>query len=496
LKRGVVDIGFGEQTLTELSDDYRTMGVVVGVHWINILHKVWVKVAIFVVAAAWLSFAFLGMLSIRMLEENENFSGEDTFLMKSLHGMTDFDPMKNQIRIAFGVEGLESRRVWHDDYGVVEYFDVAFHGQAQQQWLLDYCEMVRNWQSADQVNRTLVTSGGGVQCIFEHFRDYVLSPSSGIDNASYPLMMPGADSSDDDDAQKAFYCEEFYRWYHLSDEGASHRNSFSTDIRIDGEMECEMTSVTLEVISAANFWSLQSEADLEEAVWREFMDFSRAACEAALGDDDKLCRPRISSPRWSWSEGYAAYWTSARGSVITAFPIIFVILMLVLNNWIMALLCCINVLCIMMSVLGVIGMIGWRFGLTECASVVLVIGFSVDYCVHISHGYIVAPLKHNREIRCQFSLLQNGHAIVSSATVSILSTFPVLLNPNEVMFWKMGFLTVMTILFSILFSFSLFTLLLATIAPEGNGGKLWGRKPLEDEGNHIDVAHGANAIHV
>ena len=26
-------------------------------------------------------------------------------------------------------------------------------------------------------------------------------------------------------------------------------------------------------------------------------------------------------------------------------------------------------------------MLGWPFGLTECASVVLVVGFSVDYCV-------------------------------------------------------------------------------------------------------------------
>ena len=126
-------------------------------------------------------------------------------------------------------------------------------------------------------------------------------------------------------------------------------------------------------------------------------------------------------------------------SVYTAFPIIFVILMIVLNNWIIAGMCCLNVFCIMTSVLGIIGFIGWQFGLTECASVVLVIGFSVDYCVHIAHGYIVAPLKDNREHRCQFALLQNGHAIISSAFVSVLSTIPILIDNQQVLFFKMGY---------------------------------------------------------
>ena len=58
-----------------------------GVHWINILHKVWVKIGILVVIFGWLAFAFFGMISIKPLEENENFTGGDTFLMKSLHGM-------------------------------------------------------------------------------------------------------------------------------------------------------------------------------------------------------------------------------------------------------------------------------------------------------------------------------------------------------------------------------------------------------------------------
>ena len=130
---------------------------------------------------------------------------------------------------------------------------------------------------------------------------------------------------------------------------------------------------------------------------------------------------------------------------------------------------------VMTSVLGVIGFIGWQFGLTECASVVLVVGFSVDYCVHIAHGYLVAPLKDSRKHRCQFALLQNGHAIVSSSMVSILSSIPLLASPDELLFWKMGILTTLTIGFSVTFTFSWFTLMLATVAPEGDWGKVYGK---------------------
>merc|ERR1712096_262710 len=142
---------------------------------------------------------------------------------------------------------------------------------------------------------------------------------------------------------------------------------------------------------------------------------------------------------------------------------------------IIAILCVVNVTLVMTSVLGVIGFIGWQFGLTECASAVLVIGFSCDYCVHIAHGYIVAPLKDSRKHRCQFALLQNGHAIMSSSVVSVLSTIPILASVDELLYWKMGILTTLTIAFSVIFSFSAFTLLLATVAPEGSFGQVYGK---------------------
>lgn len=96
----------------------------------------------------------------------------------------------------------------------------------------------------------------------------------------------------------------------------------------------------------------------------------------------------------------------------------------------MAILCILNIVFVMVSVLGIIGFIGWKFGLVECCAILLVLGFSSDYCglyfivsfgilshlllvvascffdcsVHIAHGYLVAPLQDSRKHRCQFAV--------------------------------------------------------------------------------------------
>ena len=108
----------------------------------------------------------------------------------------------------------------------------------------------------------------------------------------------------------------------------------------------------------------------------------------------------------------------------------------------------------------------------ECAAVILVLGFSVDYCVHISHGYMNAPVKKSRQHRVQFALLQNAHAIVSSAFVSILATMPILIDSENTIYQKLGLLTALTIVSSVAFSFTSFALILSTVAPQGTTGRL------------------------
>ena len=47
--------------------------------------------------------------------------------------------------------------------------------------------------------------------------------------------------------------------------------------------------------------------------------------------------------------------------------------------------------------LGAGGMMGWELGTTEAIAAVIVIGFSVDYCVHLANAYVESAETH-REV--------------------------------------------------------------------------------------------------
>jgi len=120
----------------------------------------------------------------------------------------------------------------------------------------------------------------------------------------------------------------------------------------------------------------------------------------------------------------------------------------------------------------------WKFGLVQSIAVILVIGFSVDYCVHVSNAYNSAPQttpqQCTREARLKFALLTNGHAIMSSATVSILASIPILASEVKI-YRQIAIITSLTITSSIFYTFGLFAVVMQLCAPQGTTGKLWRR---------------------
>jgi len=99
--------------------------------------------------------------------------------------------------------------------------------------------------------------------------------------------------------------------------------------------------------------------------------------------------------------------------------------------------------------------------------IIAVLGFAVDYCVHIGHGYLTSPIAVDRMGRVRYTLLTVGHAILSSAFISFVATIPLLVGNYE-MFGKMGIMILCTIGFSVVLSLTFFTLLLLGLAPVDN----------------------------
>jgi hypothetical protein len=113
--------------------------------------------------------------------------------------------------------------------------------------------------------------------------------------------------------------------------------------------------------------------------------------------------------------------------------------------------------------MAVIGMFGWEFGISESISVVLVVGFSVDYTVHLGSHYIHSPYE-DRYQRSKFALFEMGISILGGAITTIGSG--VFLMPCVIIiFHKMAIMIISTIMFSLFYSLIFFVTLTHICGP-------------------------------
>ena len=71
--------------------------------------------------------------------------------------------------------------------------------------------------------------------------------------------------------------------------------------------------------------------------------------------------------------------------------IAFIVLCLTTRNLLQSVISIICVIEIVVSVLGLMHLKGWELGVSESICVVILIGFSVDYVIHLSSEYIDSP---------------------------------------------------------------------------------------------------------
>ena len=75
----------------------------------------------------------------------------------------------------------------------------------------------------------------------------------------------------------------------------------------------------------------------------------------------------------------------------------FIILLIATRNFIQAVISLICVALIILSVLSIEKALGWEIGVSESLSMVILIGFSVDYVVHLSSDYMHSAYKSRHD---------------------------------------------------------------------------------------------------
>ena len=138
------------------------------------------------------------------------------------------------------------------------------------------------------------------------------------------------------------------------------------------------------------------------------------------------------------------------------------------QNMIIALLSVVIIAFIIISVIAIMELKGWEFGIAESISCVIIIGFSVDYVVHLGNMYVRAPYQ-DRHNRMKEALKQIAVSIVGGG-ITTMGAGVFLYFPLALLYRKFATLIVSNISFSLYYSLIFFTAVAHICGPQGSFG--------------------------
>ena len=121
---------------------------------------------------------------------------------------------------------------------------------------------------------------------------------------------------------------------------------------------------------------------------------------------------------WAWMNSEKAFYDGAIQGMIVSVTLAFLIILIATQNAIIAVYSIISVIFIVGSVTSVMVLMGWELGVPESVATVIVIGFSVDYVVHLAAHYVHSPL-YEREAKATEAISDMGISIFSGAVTTL-----------------------------------------------------------------------------
>ena len=135
----------------------------------------------------------------------------------------------------------------------------------------------------------------------------------------------------------------------------------------------------------------------------------------------------------------------------------------------MAFFASLSIMCVLISVVGMLVILGWDLGSIESILIGIIAGFSVDYVVHLAHAYEIADGDTNDRITEAFSDL--GISVFNGMITSEADSIPLFFCQLQ-FFAKFGTFLCLTIAFSWIFANFGFMSVLATLKiPITNEGR-------------------------
>jgi|AntAceMinimDraft_1070359.scaffolds.fasta_scaffold01814_2 hypothetical protein len=223
----------------------------------------------------------------------------------------------------------------------------------------------------------------------------------------------------------------------------------------------EAMSSIRQPVAPANFVAVQEQ-------WEAFSDASNRGAPSTFSG----AAVTSNNFNWLWSLTSIRLRDDVYLGIAVCFPMVFVVLTLSTGNLVLALYSTGTIAGIVTTVIGIGagGIRQWDLGTTEAIASVIVIGFSVDYCVHLANAYIENDAT-GRETRTRIAMTTMGISVTAGAVTTIIAgSFLGLCILT--FFTKFCFLICWTIVSAYLWAVVFFCALCMTFGPSGNFGDI------------------------
>ena len=147
-------------------------------------------------------------------------------------------------------------------------------------------------------------------------------------------------------------------------------------------------------------------------------------------------------------------------------PSTYAVLVVVTGSLLLPLYAMMTIALVVCNVLGFAhAFFGWQLGHSEAIAATICLGFAVDYCVHLCHGYLHSP-QPNRRAKAADALATMGVTVTAGALTTAGSA-GIMAGCQALVFSKMGVLIVFTTLNSLVYSLGFFAPLVLLAGPQG-----------------------------
>merc|ERR1711988_796301 len=166
---------------------------------------------------------------------------------------------------------------------------------------------------------------------------------------------------------------------------------------------------------------------------------------------------------WYWMDAALAIVQSSISGVTISIVFAFVVLVIANRNMLVPVLAIGCIIGILFLISFMIVIQGKTVGFMEAICLIIAIGLSVDYIVHLCHAYMEST-KSSREDRSRDSATSMGVSVVSGA-ITTFGAAVFLLFTKMTFFKEFGNFMAMTVVFSIFFALTLFMALMTEFGP-------------------------------